>query len=228
MNATKHITVLLADDHASVRHGLRTLLARDERIEVVGEARNGVEAVAMAQKLRPNVILMDVSMPLLNGLEATRRIMERRPSARVIVLSAHVDDEYVKRAREVGAFGYVAKQASSGALTSAIRQAAASRGQAGSARSASPFREEDGQDRLASPAADARGPLSSQESTLLRLVGEGSRKKQIASKLRISIGSAEHLLDALMAKLDIPRIASLAAYAVAIDEVESDVVLTIT
>jgi DNA-binding NarL/FixJ family response regulator len=227
MHTIKPITVLLADDHASVRHGLRALLGRDAMIEVVGEARNGVEAVALAQKLRPTVILMDVSMPLLNGLEATRQILAKRSAAKVIILSAHVDEEYVRRARSVGAVGYVSKQMSSGALASAVREAAAGRGAASPAKSASPFREPAKQ-QVRPAAAGERGPLSSQESALLKLVGEGSRKRQIASKFSISIEAAERLIDGLMAKLGIPGIGSLAAYAVSLGQDDNDVVLTIT
>jgi DNA-binding NarL/FixJ family response regulator len=228
MNPTKQITVLLADDHASVRQGLRTLLARDEKIEIVGEAHNGQEAVDMAQKLKPNVILMDISMPLLNGLEATRQILAKRPSVKIIILSAHVDDEYVKRAREVGAVGYIAKQMSAETLTSAIREAARGGSLYNPVKSDSPFREEARRQGRIGAAKDERGQLSSRESQLLRLVGEGSRKKQIAAKLCISLAAAERLLDALMVKLDIPQIASLAAYALATGNIENDVVLTIT
>jgi DNA-binding NarL/FixJ family response regulator len=228
MNPTKQITVLLADDHASVRHGLRTLLGRDERIEVVGEARNGQEAVDMALKLKPAVILMDVSMPLLNGLRATRQILAKRPSAKIIILSAHVDDEYVQRARDEGAVGYIAKQMSAETLSSAIREAATGGSLYTPVKSASPFREEAKRQGRIGAAKDERGHLSSRESELLQLVGEGSRKRQIAAKLCVSLATAERLLDALMSKLDIPQIANLAAYAVATGNIENDVVLTIT
>jgi DNA-binding NarL/FixJ family response regulator len=228
MNSIKQITVLLADDHASVRQGLRTLLSRDEKIEIVGEARNGQEAVNMAQKLKPSVILMDVSMPLLNGLEAARQVLTKRPSAKIIILSAHVDDEYVKRARQVGAVGYIAKQMSAEALTSAIREAAKGGTLYNPVKSASPFREEAKRQGRIGAAKDERGHLSSRESELLQLVGEGSRKRQIADRLCVSLATAERLLDALMSKLDIPRIANLAAYAVATGNIENDVVLRIT
>jgi DNA-binding NarL/FixJ family response regulator len=228
MNSTKQITVLLADDHASVRHGLRTLLVRDERIEVVDEAHNGQEAVDMALKLRPNVILMDVSMPLVNGLEATRQIMAKRPSAKIILLSAHIDDEYVKRARQVGAVGYIAKQMSAETLASAVREAAMGGTLYNPVKSATPFREEAKRQGRIGAAKDERGHLSSRESELLQLVGEGSRKRQIAAKLCVSLATAESLLEGLMSKLDIPQIGSLAAYAVASGNVENDVVLTIT
>ena len=127
MKRPSQITVLLADDHAPIRHGLRTLLDKDGGIRVVGEACNGREAVDMAHSLRPQVVLMDISMPVLNGLEATRQILAERPTARVVVLSAHVDDEYVDRAKAVGAVGYVAKQMSAESLTWVIHEVAMGR-----------------------------------------------------------------------------------------------------
>ena len=117
----KRISVLLADDHAIVRDGLRTLLKAEADIEVVGEAKNGRQAVKLAQKLHPAVILMDIGMPLLNGLEATRMILSTLPRTKVIILSAHGDDAYVERATELGAAGYLLKQSSTGVLADAVR-----------------------------------------------------------------------------------------------------------
>ena len=97
MSSLKKITVLLAEDHAIVRQGLRTLLETEGHFEVVGQAQTGREAVELAATLRPDVILMDIAMPVLNGLEATRQILAADPAAKVIVLSAHRDDEYIKR-----------------------------------------------------------------------------------------------------------------------------------
>jgi DNA-binding NarL/FixJ family response regulator len=228
MKPTRQISVLLADDHAPVRHGLRALLDRDETIQVIGEARNGREAVELAHRLRPNVVLMDISMPLVNGLEATRKILARWSPAKVIILSAHVDDEYVKRAREVGAVGFVSKQASSEALTSAIHEAAMGRGTPNPAMPASPAREDDKAHARKGAARGEPGHLSSRESELLQLVAEGSRKRQIATELRISITAVERLLKGLMGKLGVAHVANLAAFAVASGYVESDVVLTIT
>lgn len=104
------ISVLIADDHPAVRRHVRSLLDGDAGLTVVGEARDGREAAAMARDLRPDVILMDISMPVLNGLEATRRILAAQSSAKVVILSAHDEDEYAVRARDLGAAGFVAKQ----------------------------------------------------------------------------------------------------------------------
>lgn len=119
----KPITVLLADDHAIVREGLRALLALETDMEVVGEAANGHQAVAFANKLAPDVVVMDLAMPLLNGLEAITRIRESTPaSTKILVLSSYGEDDYVQRARALGASGYLVKQSDSHVLAEAIRE----------------------------------------------------------------------------------------------------------
>jgi DNA-binding NarL/FixJ family response regulator len=117
----KRITVLLADDRALVRDGLRTFLEAEEDIEVVGTAKNGRQAVSLTHKLHPAVVLMDIAMPVLNGLEATRMILKSLPRTKVIILSAHGDDAYVEQARELGAAGYVLKQSPPRLLPKAVR-----------------------------------------------------------------------------------------------------------
>ncbi len=109
----KRITVLLAEDHTIVREGFRKLLELEDDIEVVGEAQDGRQAVALTKKLRPAVVVMDIAMPLLNGLEATRQILKAFPATKVLILSAHDDDAYVKNATESGAVGFLLKQTSS-------------------------------------------------------------------------------------------------------------------
>jgi len=122
MNSKNHITVLVADDHRFFRKELRKLLEPENDIEVVGEAANGRQAVAMTRKLRPGVVIMDISMPLLNGLEATRQIRQTIPDAKVLILSAHGDDAYIERAKAFGAAGYLIKHASAVFLPEAIRE----------------------------------------------------------------------------------------------------------
>jgi DNA-binding NarL/FixJ family response regulator len=117
----KQISVLLADDHAIVREGFRTLLEDEADIEVIGEAKNGRQAVQLTQKLHPDVVLMDIAMPLLNGLEATRIILQTLPRTKVLILSAHGDDAYVEQASEMGAAGYLLKHSFSQPLPDAIR-----------------------------------------------------------------------------------------------------------
>src|SRR6185369_4681233 len=118
----KPITVLLAEDHLMVREGFRSLLKHERDIEVVGEAETGRQAVAMVKKLRPAVVVMDIAMPLLNGLEATRRIRKDVPDTKVLILSAHSDDAYVEQVAELGAAGFLLKQSSSHNLATAIRE----------------------------------------------------------------------------------------------------------
>src|SRR5271170_1133428 len=118
------ITVLLAEDHTIVREGFRKMLEFEDDFEVVGEAEEGRKAVAMAQKLRPDVVLMDIAMPLLNGLEATRQVLKALPSTRILILSAHSDDAYVDNAIESGAVGFLLKQTSAHEVCRAIREVA--------------------------------------------------------------------------------------------------------
>jgi DNA-binding NarL/FixJ family response regulator len=115
------ITVLLAEDHAGYRKSLKLVVESDGEIEVVGEAKNGCEAVRMNQSLHPDVIVMDIAMPLLNGLQATRQIMEISPATKVLILSAHPDPEYIEQAMEFGAAGYLLKQSCADVLAPAIR-----------------------------------------------------------------------------------------------------------
>ena len=118
----KRITVLLAEDHQIVREGFRALLRHERDIEVVGEAETGRQAVQLTRKLRPAVVVMDIAMPLLNGLEATRQIRKEFPDTKVLILSAHSDDAYVEQATALGAAGFLLKQTSSHNLATAIRE----------------------------------------------------------------------------------------------------------
>lgn len=115
------ITVLLADDHAIVREGLLALLKLEDDIKIVGQAENGLQAIEAANDLRPDVIILDISMPLLNGLEATREIIQATPTARILLLSAHSDDAYINQAKALGASGYLLKQTAAHLLPEAIR-----------------------------------------------------------------------------------------------------------
>src|SRR5689334_22782865 len=117
------ITVLLVEDHNVVRNGFRLLLEAEPDISVIGEAENGRQAVQLAIKLLPDVVVMDIAMPILNGLEATRQIIKEVPSARILVLSSYSDDEYVHQLTEAGASGYLLKQTAAEDLIKAIREA---------------------------------------------------------------------------------------------------------
>jgi DNA-binding NarL/FixJ family response regulator len=118
----KRITVLLADDDKVVRREFRRILEREDDFEVVGEAKNGLQAVAMVKKLHPALVLMDIAMPLLNGLHATRQILKAAPATKVLMLSAHSDDVYVEEATNCGAMGYLLKQTCADSVCPAIRE----------------------------------------------------------------------------------------------------------
>lgn len=227
MTAQKQITVLLAEDHAIVRQGLSALLKADGGFNLVGEARNGREAVELAAKLRPAVILMDIAMPVLNGLEATRQVLTANPAAKVIVLSAHSDDEYIERMREAGVAGFLEKQTSAEVLTIAIRKVAAGH------TFFSPSIVKRLQGKLDKPRdregfVKANGSrLTSRESEVLQLVAEGSANKQVAAVLGISIKTVEKHRQHLMDKLNIHETAGLTRYAIAQGIIESSVQLKI-
>src|SRR5947209_4538055 len=119
----RKIRVLLADDHTVVRQGLRALLAAEEDIEIIGEAENGRQALQLVKKLLPDVVVMDIAMPVLNGVEATRQITRYVPSVKVLVLSTYSNDEYVEQLTEAGAAGYLVKQTAANELLKAIREA---------------------------------------------------------------------------------------------------------
>jgi DNA-binding NarL/FixJ family response regulator len=118
----KRITILLAEDHMIVREGFRKILEREDDFEIVGEAQDGRQAVALVKKFQPEVVLMDIAMPLLNGLEATRQVVKAVPASKVIMLSAHNDDAYVKNATDSGALGFLLKQTSAHDVCRAIRE----------------------------------------------------------------------------------------------------------
>jgi DNA-binding NarL/FixJ family response regulator len=227
MTPPKKITVLLAEDHAVVRQGLRTLLEAEGHFEVVGEAQNGREAVHLAASLNPAVVLMDIAMPELNGLGATQQILAANPAARVLILSAHSDDEYIERLTAVGAVGFLEKQTSAEILTRAIREVA------GGKNFYSPAiakRKTDGENRNRGRdgLAKARGPiLTAREKEVLQLVAEGLANKQVAAGLKISIKTVEKHRQHLMDKLNIHETAGLTRYAIAQGIVESSVQVTI-
>ena len=223
----KQITVLLAEDHMIVREGLRKLLATETDLEVVGEAETGRQAVALAKKLRPAIVVMDIAMPLLNGLEATRQIRQAFPDVKVLMLSAHSDDAYVEKVLELGASGYLIKQTSAHFLAEGIR--AVQKGQGFfSPAIARQIRLQNRKslDRKGLPKAKV-ARLSSREAEVLQLIAEGEANKQIASELGISIKTVEKHRDHLMHKLDIHDTAGLTRYAITSGIVECDVPLTI-
>lgn len=221
------ITVLLAEDHAVVRQGLCALLNADGGFQVVGEARNGREAVQMARTLEPDVILMDIAMPVLNGLEATRQIRAANAAAKVVILSAHSDDEYIERMAAAGAVGFLEKQTSAAILTKAIREVAAGRTYY-SPTIARRLLDDHAEPRDREGFVRAHGNrLTSRETEVLQLVAEGSANKQVAARLGISIKTVEKHRQHLMDKLKIHDTAGLTRYAISAGVIESSVRLTI-
>lgn len=227
MKSLQPITILFADDHAIVRQGLCALLRADGGFHIVAEASDGREAVSLALALRPDVIVMDIAMPVLNGLEATRQILATNPAARVAVLSAHGDDEYIQRMLTAGAVGFLEKQSSAEVLTKALRAIAKGK----------TFYSPSITRRLADTAnlardhkglikADTRR-ITSREYEVLQLVAEGSANKQIAGTLGISIKTVEKHRQHLMDKLGIHDTAGLTRHAIATGVIESAVLLTI-
>jgi NarL family two-component system response regulator LiaR len=204
---TPAIRVLLVDDHPVVRQGLRALLSTHEGIEVVGEADDGEAAVAAADRLSPDVVLMDVVMPGLDGVEALRRIGERRPQTRVVMLTSYADERRAMEAVDAGASGFLLKDASPRDVAAAIR--AAHRGEAvlHSAVAAKLLAE-----RRRPPAAHA--DLTARELDVLRLIARGLQNKQIAAELHVSEKTVKTHVSAILRKLGVTDRTQAAMYAV--------------
>jgi len=223
----KKITVLVAEDHMIVREGFRRMLELEDDLQVVGEAEDGRLAVALAKKLRPDVVLMDIAMPQLNGLEATRQLRKLLPATKVLMLSAHNDDAYVKNATDSGAVGFLLKQTSSHEVCRAIREVHQGR----TFFSPSIERHLKRLNPLLNGHAGAIKskivPLTSREMEVLQLIAEGKANKQTAHELGIGIKTVEKHREHLMEKLDIHDTAGLTRYAISAGIIESSVQLTI-
>jgi len=223
----KKITVLLAEDHMVVREGFRKMLELEDDLEVIGEAQDGRQAVALAKKLHPDVVLMDIAMPLLNGLEATGQILKATPGARIIMLSAHSDDAYVQNATASGAVGFLLKQISAHDVCRAIREV----NQGKTFFSPAISRHFNRLNPLLSGRPGAlnskTADLTSREKEVLQLIAEGKANKETALELGIGIKTVEKHREHLMQKLDIHDTAGLTRYAIATGVIESSVQLTI-
>ena len=206
------IRVLIADDHAILRDGLCALLEREPDMTVIGQAGDGYEAVQLAARLKPDVVIMDISMPRLNGCEATRQIIQADPRIKVLALSCHDSEEYVRRSLTCGASGYILKESASGELLDAIRSA---------------HRDE----MVLSPAitrlvvedylrwgdvqpSSSQDLLSPREREVLQLIAEGYSNKDIAGILSISIKTVQSHRMSLMRKLDLHNSGELIKYAI--------------
>ncbi|MEI6032958.1 MAG: response regulator transcription factor [Verrucomicrobiae bacterium] len=223
----KPITVLLAEDHSMVREGLRALLQLEADIQVAGEAENGREAVALAAKLSPDVTIMDIAMPLLNGLEAMRQILQAAPGRKVIMLTAHGDDAYVEKAMQLGASGFVIKQSESHILAEAIRTVHKGKQFFSPSISRRRIQQQRKAKAMGGQPRDHAARLSPREMEVLQLIAEGKANKETADELHISIKTVEKHRQSLMEKLNIHDTASLTRYAIASGVIDGGVQVTI-
>ena len=228
MKAPKRITVLLADDHGVVRQSLAKLLETEGKCKVVGSARTGREAVTLAARLKPDVIVMDVALPELNGVGATQQIVAANPAARVLVLSAHSDNVYVQRMTAAGAVGFVEKHTSAAILIDAIHEVA--KGNSFFSPSIAKRLTAEG-----TRSVDRHGlhqvrgtQLSPRETEVLQLVAEGQGNKEIAATLGISVKTTEKHRQSVMIKLRLNNTAGLTRFAMVHGIIESSVHVTIT
>jgi DNA-binding NarL/FixJ family response regulator len=223
----KPITVLLAEDHTIVREGFRRMLELEPDLKVIGEAQDGRQAVALAKKLRPDVVVMDIAMPLLNGLEATRQVLKNFPATKVLMLSAHSDDAYVQNATESGARGFLLKQTSAHEVCQAIREIHQGKTFFSPVVSRRLDRLHLHKAGLPGKSRATATPLTSREMEVLQLVAEGRANKETAAELGIGIKTVEKHREHLMAKLDIHDTAGLTRYAISAGIIESSVQVTI-
>ncbi len=214
----KPIRILLVDDHALVRAGIRSLLANIAGVEVVAEAGDGREALKLVGIIHPDVVVMDVAMPGLNGLEATALILRDYPDTRIVVLSMHSNEEYVLRALQAGALGYLLKRASSNDLEQAILKAAKREIFLGPEISKQVIKD---YVRRIAGGGDAERPqpgqldqLTARQREILQLIAEGKTTKEIASVLNLSFKTVETHRTQLMSRLDIHEVAGLVRYAI--------------
>jgi DNA-binding NarL/FixJ family response regulator len=204
----KRIRILLADDHAVVRQGFRMILAAHSDLEIVGEAGNGREAVELASTLRPDVVVMDVTMPELNGIEATRRLTAENPHIRVVALSMHKDSVYVREILRAGARGYLLKDSVADDLVAAVRAVAGGEGYLSPAVSNAVL--DDYRKHVTNPI----DMLSSREREVLQMLAEGKTNKEIAVTLNLSVYTVDAHRGRIMEKLNVHSINELVRFAV--------------
>lgn len=215
----KSIRVLLADNHTLVRAGLRALLQSLESIEVVAEAEDGREALRLVETHQPDVVLMDVAMPGMNGLEATARVLKDFPAVHVIILSMHANEEYVLQALRAGAVGYVLKDSGVSELELALK--AVSRGETYLSPAVSKHVVADYVRRVGGE-SNSLGHLTPRQREILQLLAQGRSMKEIAQLLYISIKTVETHRAQLMERLDIHEVAGLVRYAIRMGLVTPD------
>ena len=209
----KPLRILLADDHTVVRDGLRALLEREPDMVVVGEAADGRECVRLAEEQSPDVVVMDLAMPSMNGMEATRRILASKPECAVAILSMHLDESYVLGSLKAGAKGYLLKDSLRAEVVDAIR--AVSQGRSFLTRKVSRILQEDYVSRLQQRGLEDRYDLlTDREREILQLIAEGHTNKDVANNLNISPTTVETHRTHILQKLDLHSIPELILYAV--------------
>lgn len=215
-----NIRLLLADDHLLFRAGLKSMLEKSSDLEIVGEAVDGHATLQLAEKLSPDIILLDISMPGLNGLEALRRLSETQPGIRVIILSMHSDRRYVTESIKAGAKGYVLKDSTVEELVTAIRTIM--RGEVYLSSRIAKVLVSDYVSLTAATEATSDSSLTTREREVLQLVAEGYSTKDVASRLCNSIKTVETHRKRIMDKLDIHSVAELTRYAIRERIIEPD------
>jgi DNA-binding NarL/FixJ family response regulator len=209
---TSKIRILIADDHTLLRNGICALLEDELDLAIVGEASDGREAVRLAHQLKPNVVLMDIAMPLLNGLEATRQIKHEHPEINVLVLTMYDNEEYFREMLEVGASGYIIKRAAATELVSAIR--AVYHGEAVLSPAITRLLLEDYLNHDTRRDRDDPNALSAREREVLQLIAEGKTSREIAEILSLAVKTVQSHRTNLMQKLDLHDRGELIKYAI--------------
>ena len=209
---TSKIRILIADDHTLLRNGICALLENEPDMTIVAEANDGHEAVRLAGQLKPNVVLMDIAMPLLNGLEATRQIKSEHPEINVLVLTMYDNEEYFREMLEVGASGYIIKRAAASELVSAIR--AVNNGEAVLSPTITRLVLEDYLNHDLRNHRDDPNAISAREREVLQLIAEGKTSREIAEILHLSVKTVQSHRTSLMQKLDLHDRGDLIKYAI--------------
>ena len=204
------VSVLLAEDHTIVREGMKALLKNEELIDIIGEASNGKETVALAKELDPDIVVMDISMPLLNGLQATSQIKRANPRTKILALTMYMNEEYVVQMLKAGASGYLLKKSAVADLVSAIK--AVQRGDAFFSPSISSVFLKNYLQRV-NEEDEGLDLLTAREKEVLQLIAEGYTNRRIAEHLDLSVKTVNIHRTNIMAKLDIHNVAGLVRYA---------------
>ncbi|MDJ0656163.1 MAG: response regulator transcription factor [Xanthomonadales bacterium] len=204
--------ILLTDDHEIMRKGLRSLLERESDFEVIGEASNGRDAIRLARELEPDIMVMDVGMPDVNGMEATSRIMAKMPDMRIVALSMHSDKRFVTGMLTAGAYGYVLKSEAVEELVGAIR--AVQTGRVYTSPRVTDVVMQDYVNKLTTPQGDGESPLTPRESEVLGLLAGGASTRQISEQLHLSVNTVDTHKRRIQQKLDLHSVAELTKYAI--------------